>query len=1286
MKEWGFGESQLERYMLVPVGIAIDKDDNIYVADSQGDDNGIWKFDTEGRLLLKWGSFGSGDGEFDFPGGVAVSPEGDVYVVDCGNDRIQKFTSDGKFINKWGSTGSGDGEFLMLESGRPDWLSQGAITIDELGYVYVQDIHNCRIQKFDSDGQFLLSWPVNCTEPPWRGPTGIDIGADGNLFVADTHGGFVHIYSTDGQFIATWSVRNGNEDGPWGVFIDRNGFIYVTSAGQNHIRKYDRRGTKVDKWGSGDSLPGWFQNPLGIVTDEDGNIHIADSYNSRIQKFTPQGEYISEIILDYSKHDQPDSVTIGQNGDYYLATCCLVHRYDSEGQLIGKWGNHGNIDEMFGNPAGIATDSLGNVYVSDRYNTHTIQKFTAEGAFIKAWGGFGEVDGMFNEPTGIAIDANDVIYVCDSENERVQLFNTNGDFLGIWADTGMGYPNGISVDNQGNIHVTDRNNDKIYIFTPQGTILGKWGDSGTHPGQFSQPGGITLSADGLRVFVTEERYNRVQVFKKQTTSEKSKAIIVAGGGPFAGNHLWGATQMCTNFAYHVLVSQGFTKESIHYLTSDRDLDLDSNGVPDDVDDNANGVNLEAAITKWAADAENVVLYLVDHGGTGTFRINGTETLSVTDLDIWLDQLQISTSCSITIIIDTCESGSFVSQLIPPVGKKRVILTSTSPGESAYFVTQGSVSFSSYFWTHIFNGLDIKNAFTSTVDAIAVTTPYQHPLMDTDGDGVDNAGDDYSLAQGVYIGNGNQIIGDTPQIGYSSPDQTIVDGSTATLFADSVTDDDGIARVWAVIRSPDYVQRDSSNPVQELPSIDLLPVEGDTDRFEIDYDGFNVKGAYTVAIYAMDRIGNTSIPVLTTVSVDNPLRRRAIIVAGGNQANDMWLAIERNAKLAYEALLFQGYKDDSSNNNEDIFFMSSVTFSTGVDYAPSLSNLQSILNGFSDQDTQDVVIYLVGPSDVGSFLITPTELLDGVTLNGWIDALQNRIPGRVTVIYDAPQSGVLTSQMISTSGRPRTIITSCSANQSAVYQAGGDISFSRFFWNQVLNGGSLREAFLQGKKAIAYVTQHLPNGAITAQIDDDGDGVSNEKIDGYASRYITLGTGIMLAGDDPVIGSVSEPMLLNGSSSSSIWAKDVTTTDTINKVWAVITPQSSVSSGDTPILNLPEVELFWNETSGRYDVVYNGFSAFGTYGISIFAKDTKGNISLPALTSVDVVIGNVTGDINGDGTIDLTDIMIALKLLSGEDVSGLIRSEYSTSGCDVNGNSQIGIEEAIYILQHASNMR
>jgi hypothetical protein len=674
----------------------------------------------------------------------------------------------------------------------------------------------------------------------------------------------------------------------------------------------------------------------------------------------------------------------------------------------------------------------------------------------------------------------------------------------------------------------------------------------------------------------------------------------AGGGPYLENNLWSATQLCANLAHRALTYQGFTKDRIRYLSSDADLDLDDNGEPDDVIE-ATRANLEKAVTVWARDAEALTVYLVDHGGVGNFLVNGTETVTASELDAWLDEAQGAIPGRVTVIYDACHAGSFIPILTPPDKRDRVVITSTTDVEEAYFITKGSISFSSFFWTHIFNGASIKKAFDLTVEAIGYCEETQHPRLEANGNGISNGEGDFALIRNSYIGNGTAIDGDVPVIGKVSEEQFITETPSAVLDASEVTDSDGIARVWAVIRPPDYRQGISS--VIELPSIDLSPSEDD--RYEGTYNGFHAEGTYYIAIYAKDRLGNTSAPKLTKVSVENPLRRRAVIVAG--QSDLFWPAIENNADLVYRALRFQGYTD------QDIYFLSAVTFSEGVDGLASLSNLQFAIKDWARDNTQDLVLYMTGEGKKGKFSLNDEETLAAKRLDRWLDQLQEDIPGKVTVIYDACRSGSFLEVLTPPEGRERILLSSTHADDAAFFLSDGDVSFSAFFWKRVLNGASVLDAFVHAKKAIAFSCDtQLP------QLDDNGNGIGNEKLDGQLAQYYTIGVGIMLAADDPMIGSVVPDQTLREGNSATIWVDGVATTGSIRRVWAVMTPPGFQSKrANMAVTDMPTAELT-SAGGGRYEGSYGGFSEPGTYEIAVYAMDDEGNVSIPKKTRIQKV--------------------------------------------------------------------
>ena len=146
-------KSGSENLIQAPHGIDIDTSGNIYISDSN---NFIEKFDSNGKFITKWGSNGTGNGQFLHPHDVAVDPSGFVYVGDYYIPNIQKFDSNGKFITKWGSKGNGDGKFNHNHY----------IAVDSSGSVYEADRDNGYFQKFDSNGKFITKWGSKGNDGP----------------------------------------------------------------------------------------------------------------------------------------------------------------------------------------------------------------------------------------------------------------------------------------------------------------------------------------------------------------------------------------------------------------------------------------------------------------------------------------------------------------------------------------------------------------------------------------------------------------------------------------------------------------------------------------------------------------------------------------------------------------------------------------------------------------------------------------------------------------------------------------------------------------------------------------------------------------------------------------------------------------------------------------------------------------------------------------------------------------------------------------------------------------
>jgi len=355
-----------------------------------------------------------------------------------------------------------------------------------------------------------------------------------------------------------------------------------------------------------------------------------------------------------------------------------------------------------------------------------------------------------------------------------------------------------------------------------------------------------------------------------TTSEPreitdSKVIMVAGGGPYAGNTIWDQVEMLSSTAYKALLFQGYTRDAIYYLSPN--LSHDANGDKiSDVDADATGENLAYAIKTWSQDQDvhQLVLYLVGHGGPEKFQIGETEKVSVQNLNTWLNEAQNGMVDQVVVLYDACRSGSFLPFLPPPVGKERIIAASTESGQNALILADGTISFSYLFWSHIFNGDGFYNSFLAAQDSLEITFPEkQYSQIEADGNGIGNEKADQTIAKGVTLGLGLQPQGALPVVGeVTSSPRAVSLGSSAVIYAEEVVAIEGIYKVWAVITPPGYSAAPDA-PITDLPILDL---SGGNGNYEGTYNDFITDGEYSIAVFVEDKQGFLSIPKKTTVTV------------------------------------------------------------------------------------------------------------------------------------------------------------------------------------------------------------------------------------------------------------------------------------------------------------------------------------------------------------------------------------------------------------------------------------
>lgn len=216
----------------------------------------------EEEHVLTFGEFGSSDGQFIWPAGIALDSGERVYVADEWLNRISVFESDGRFVSSWGTSGAGEARFNRVSG----------IAIDGNDHAYVVDSLNHRVQKLTTKGKFLAEW-----------------GGHGR---------------TEGRF-----------DSPWGITVDDLGHVYVADHLNHRVQKFDPAGDFLQQFGSHGSGRGQLDRPSDVAVDPDGDVYVCDWANNRVQIFGPDGGFLTSILGDAHEPSRWAKGTLDANAD-----------------------------------------------------------------------------------------------------------------------------------------------------------------------------------------------------------------------------------------------------------------------------------------------------------------------------------------------------------------------------------------------------------------------------------------------------------------------------------------------------------------------------------------------------------------------------------------------------------------------------------------------------------------------------------------------------------------------------------------------------------------------------------------------------------------------------------------------------------------------------------------------------------------------------------------------------------------------------------------------------------
>jgi DNA-binding beta-propeller fold protein YncE len=228
-------------------------------------------------------------------------------------------------------------------------------------------------------------------------------------------------------------IEYGQLDFPRGMAVDSAGNILIADTNNGRLQRFSTDGIFLGVIGSKGEGQGEFREPCGIAIDSDGNIYVADTGNHRVQKLKPDGTFLAEWRGADPGFDAPREIAIGSDKAIYV------------------------VDE----------------------GRAEIVKFAADGNVLATWGARGSGNGQFNPPTAVAVDAkNNKVYVADAENGRIQIFDTNGQFVTSWSVPqwrpipGAWYMQHLVIDQKlHRLYATSTQTDEVLVFNLNGTRI-----------------------------------------------------------------------------------------------------------------------------------------------------------------------------------------------------------------------------------------------------------------------------------------------------------------------------------------------------------------------------------------------------------------------------------------------------------------------------------------------------------------------------------------------------------------------------------------------------------------------------------------------------------------------------------------------------------------------------------------------------------------------------------------------------------------------------------------------
>ena len=607
------GGPATEAFLNFPYSLAVDDAGNLYVADTEN--HRVRFVDAQSGVISTFAGTGEegfgGDGgpateaRLDWPSGVALDSQGNVYIADQENERIRRVDPEG-VITTFAGSGSyryeGEEDGIPATEARLNWPT--GVTVDAEDNVYIADSYNGVIRRVDASGAIttiagsgrVFGFGVMedeedvgddgpATEARLDFPTALAVDAAGTIYIADR--GHDRVRRVDAEGTITTLAGTGEAgfsgdggaaaeaqlSGPSGLALDDAGNLYVADASNNRVRRIDlATGTIATVAGAmddGEEAPASAQiaAPRGVALDADGNLYIADTGNHQVRLLDADGTTMAVAGAPGLGDGEPAiaarlfvprGITIDTDGTLYITDTGhnRVRKIDTEGIITtfagtGEQGDGGDggaaVEAQLNRPGGLTIGPDGHVYIADSFN-NLVRKVDPVTGLITHVAGTGEKAPFEDEdaigdggpatmarlrgPIDLAFDADGNLYVTDALHHRIRRIDTAGVITtfagsgersfsgdeGPAAEAQLSLPVGLKIDAEGNFYLTDRyfDRNRIRKIDTAGII--------TTIAETASFAAVTVGPDGS-VYITEPDVGRVL-----RLSPSGRLMIIAGSG------------------------------------------------------------------------------------------------------------------------------------------------------------------------------------------------------------------------------------------------------------------------------------------------------------------------------------------------------------------------------------------------------------------------------------------------------------------------------------------------------------------------------------------------------------------------------------------------------------------------------------------------------------------------------------------------------------------------------------------------------------------------------------